>query len=738
MAWLNNTAATLTIEIDGEDYSNELVSGQFTDGTIAGTGCIMTSGSLQLSELPGQRRLEDYRKTKFGRGKIVLLEVTLGEQDPIRHPRGYLYIVDSVYDMETRSVDITVGCQLFMHNLTDDIEALRDYTIDELPETATFADLSAAVAAEGLFLWQDRFGDIKKDRYFSEDGWGSNKEPEKWVSVRDYTALSVAPLSTGNAVPDKIEVTYTWTEDQDDAPPLGDDGKPEEQDSTVSSYYLEHPANLKREQKVCTTDAQGKRRCRTTTVNAAKRTFAVTKTSSGLRKYGAQGGSLSSEISITVGPAVEVNGSYYAERYAYELARANGGAEPSLKGLENIVQEKKEKTYTYGSGGEVVKTVEDTFKATIGAMTATDWRAGNAETGIIYDPEEPPTNASRGFLTNPPTSAMYLQTRITTEWEYKDDRTVETRTTIKSSAQCNGVGIYPKTGGRTIQNIDATFNGIESSEKRTSMGGLLNPNQPPRNPGTSSKVTKSATYTNESAKYYATDAGSIVLRGSAPFNNPLDSEVQSRERAAFYARTLRDIIEGDAAGIRVAETMRPEVLLEYMPGMAFSFYDTQLKEVIKLRMNATGWAFSPNQCIFSTDGVFIGVSNGTVEIPDNVDAPKLGAVFKRARKDKEDADEAVVIAEEAAEAAQEANEVVDEIEETVSALSIAIANLRGDPPATPDQIFDVEAPNAFMVTTSALPADGDFEVSVFADPTDKVFDVKTGVSDWFVVTVAEP
>lgn len=694
MAWLNNTAATLKIDISGEDYSNELVSGQFTDGTIAGTGCIMTSGSIQLSELPGQRRLEDYRKTKFGRGKVVELSVTLGDQDPIKHPRGYLYIVDSIYDMEKRSIDITVGCQLFMHNLTDDIEALREYTIYELPETATFQDLSAAVAAEGLFLWQDRFGDIRKDRYFSEDGWGSNKEKEKWVSVRDYTALSVAPLSTGNPVPDKIEVTYTWVEEQEDAPPLGEDGKPEEQDSTVSSYYLEHPANLKREQKVCTTDAQGKRRCRTTTVNAAKRTFAVTKTSSGLRKYGAQGGSLSSEISLTVGPAVEVNGSYYAERYAYELARANGGADPTLKGLENIVQEKKEKTYTYGSGGEVVKTVEDTYKATIGAMTATDWRAGNAETGIIYDPEEPPTNASRGFLTSPPTSAMYLQTRITTVWEYKDDRTVEIRTTLKSSAQCNGVGIYPKTGGRSIQNIDATNNGIETSEKRVSMGGLLNPNQPPRNPGTNSKVTKSATYTNESAKYYATNAGSIVLRGSAPFNKPNDTEVQSRERAAFYARTLRDIIEGDAAGIRVAETMRPEVLLEYMPGMAFSFYDTQLKEVIKLRMNATGWAFSPNQCIFSTDGVFIGVSNGTVELPDNVDAPYLGAIFKQARADKEDADNKTQIAGEAAVAAEEANEVVEEIEEKVSAIELAISGRLADAPDPPD------ADAAFLVTVA--------------------------------------
>ena len=206
---------------------------------------------------------------------------------------------------------------------------------------------------------------------------------------------------------------------------------------------------------------------------------------------------------------------------------------------------------------------------------------------------------------------------------------------------------------------------------------------------------------------FPTAAGSIVLRTNAPFNNPEDSENRSRERAANYARTLRDLLEGDAAGIRVAETMRPEVLADYTPGMAFTFFDTQLDEVVKLRMNSTGWAFSPNQCIFSTDGLFVGVSNGTVNIPENVDAVVVNATFKDYKKEEKEA-------KAAKEVLDETTAVVETIEEEIVDIQAEI--LQRFAPPTPSETFGVlTIQEPFVVTLGAPEPEQIFEVTV-AEP----------------------
>ena len=48
MAWLNNTAATCTLTIDGEDYSQELIGAQKTDSSAINTGAVFTTASFTL------------------------------------------------------------------------------------------------------------------------------------------------------------------------------------------------------------------------------------------------------------------------------------------------------------------------------------------------------------------------------------------------------------------------------------------------------------------------------------------------------------------------------------------------------------------------------------------------------------------------------------------------------------------------------------------------------------------
>ena len=633
MTWLNNTTATAKLSIGGADYSDNIIAIQITDQSVVNNGAMFTTGTINLGEAPGESKLEDYSKTKFPRNTEVLIDLEI-DGETKRHPRGFLYVLDSTWDPDGRTQQIAVGCLLTLYNATDNIEELRSLTAYELPEDAGFSEFSSSIAAEGKFLWQDNQGDLHKIDFYGTDGLGSDKEPAAWVSVRDYTALSSAPLGGGTPVPDTIKMTYSWETDEpeeDDGSDGEPDGKPAETDTTTSTYWLEHPARLQRKQTVCTQTPTGTS-CKEVVMNDAKTTFNVTKTVSSKRNYNGPGNSLGTEIQITKGVACEVQGSYFAERYSWELARNNyvdNGIQ--LRGLNEIVQEKREKTYEYGSGGEVIKTVQKTYKNYIAAMTQNDWRSGIGQTEASYDPSGPqPGAGQRGFLTEIPDDQLYLDQKVITSYEYFDDKTKETTTTIKSSAVCNDVGIYPPTGARVLQDISAETNGTRETSTRTSSGGLINPDQPGR-PGGDGKVTRSDVFIQESTKYLPTAAGSVTYSGTIPFTSKLWTEAEAREITANYTKHIKAFIEGDAAGVRVAECMRPEIF-DYYPGMPFTYYDRQYGKVVKLRMNATGWAVNATEALVSTDGIFIGLSNGTVDIGSNVPAIEGGTTRKGARQ----------------------------------------------------------------------------------------------------------
>ena len=621
MAWLINTTATPVITIGGEDYSNNLLNCTLSDASVLGTGMITTQGRLQLGELPGEDKLLDYGKTKLQRGTVVTIDLVI-DGVTRRHPRGHLLIVDSSYNQETRTSDVNLACLLTFYGITDNIENLRSLTDFTLPEDAKYTDLSNALQTERAFLWQNNQGQIEKRNFFGTDGLGSNKAAAAWVSVRDHTAIASAPLGVGAVVPDTVEITYTWLEDGStpDEPGEDESGTKYTQDISESYYWLEHPANLKQNQTVCTTDATGTKTCETREIWDGKRTFSVTKNTTDRTYYGGPGGSTSQQTSVTVGPAVEIQGSYYAELYSYEVARNNGS--PSgvpLRGLDAITQSYQEKVYEYGAGGEVSRTIDRTYRNILAAMTQSDWRASTTGSYEAYDPESTTIGGlQRGFLTAPPTNSFYLAQQVTTTWQYFDDRTVEETRTLTSSAGCNNTGIYPKDGDRVLQTLDATENGTETVERRTSLSGTVNPSQPDRiGTGQASKVTKSKTVTNVSQRYPITAAGSVKQETQVPFTIDANDENAAREVAINYANYYRDLLEGDSTGIRVAEAMRPEIF-GYYPGMPFTFYDRTTEKVVKLRMNATTWGITASDSLFSTDGLFIGVSNGTVNIGSNV------------------------------------------------------------------------------------------------------------------------
>ena len=619
MGWVNNATAKPILKIDNVDYSSTLTDFRLSDSSIVTGGIVTTTGVAVLREGRGTTSLEDYSKEKFGRGKVVRLDLDIAGNIE-RHPRGTMLILDSGYSSEDRSIHLDLGCLLTLYALTNNIEDLTSHTSYDMPEGAGFEELSRALQSEGTFIYADKDGVIQKRNFFGNDGKASLKDEAQWVSVRDQTSLSASPLGIGNPVPDRIVITYSWIVDATTDPGSTDgSGNPVDEDTTKSNYFLEHPANIYSTSTLCQPTPNGGQQCATFVQQDAKRTYGVTKRSSNQRYYGGPGGSTSTEVTITEGPAVELNGSYFAEHYSWEVARASGDTAKKAvvpRGLENVIQDRREKTYEYGSAGEVIRTHEYHFRNVLNAMTQQDWRAsGNTPTDTATSPTSPATTVLRGFLTDIP-DELFLSQVVITEWKYYDDRTIETTETITSTATCGKTGIYSKGGTRVLLEIGAYENGVKTTEKRTSRGGLVNPDQTPRNPGGTPTITKSDVVYDDSSKYQPTSAGSISQNFNVPYTVAGKTEAEARQTAVEYAATQRWALEGDTAGIRVAETMRPEIF-NYFPGMPFSFYDPTEDVLVKLRMNATIWGVSNTEALYSTDAVFIGTSNGSVTLGNN-------------------------------------------------------------------------------------------------------------------------
>ena len=110
---------------------------------------------------------------------------------------------------------------------------------------------------------------------------------------------------------------------------------------------------------------------------------------------------------------------------------------------------------------------------------------------------------------------------------------------------------------------------------------------------------------------------SIIIREQLPV--PLYGlEKKARTQiASIYAKYCANWEKGTALGVQVTEFLRQEFLTHYKPGAKFYYADPAADMVLQLRFDGTTWVVNSTECTFTTDGIFNGISNGTVSIPDN-------------------------------------------------------------------------------------------------------------------------
>lgn len=641
MSYLANQTRVASLTIGGVDYTSSLVSWQASDQSAYKNGCIQTTGSLTLGSYAGGPPVEDYERDNFRRGVVVTLDVTDPFGAPYRHPRGYLYVVSSSYDVESEQLVVDLGCRLVMMALTekiDDLVSIVPVTLD-IAQT-TYQNCSAAFASVGQYVYQDNQGALQSGVFFDGDGY-SGVAAGKWVSVLGVTTTSVQPLAGGSAIPDQIALSYQVPSDG-----LNTDEKGRlDRTETDSYYFVRYPAviyvrknsdadaanpngTLDNIETVYTGPVTAKgssgSSCGNTPEQPADNGDDGTTNDScntgyeltqeplfvpAFRReitetlYDGPGAQVSRTYSEIRGPAIEASSQYYADKFAYCRATWATACQPNgncpQEGMEEILLSHRETVNYFGEANELIRTITDVWVPTLSAAQPSDWRSG-INGGIPQD-----------FNPNLSTDLMYRSERRDTT--YRQEGSINVQEDVLYSSMANrGVGL----GG----DLDA-LNGIITRQVRKSSTISTIEIAPDRVNSSTTATTEKSTEINLFTGRYKTpppEAGPYVLEEQIPVPLLFDDEGDISNAVDNYSNYIERLVKGDAFGLQVGEALRTDVASTWAPGTPFRYSDPSKGKIIAMRMDATAWGVSQEESAFVTNGLWIGTSNGTITIPDNL------------------------------------------------------------------------------------------------------------------------
>ena len=630
MSYIVNQSRIHSLTISGVDYTAALTSWVASDSSANNNGFITTSGQLVLGSYSGGPDIEDYDRNDFKRGVPVILTMTNPNGSTYRHPRGLLYVISTSYDVENESLNVEIGCRLAMAQIMDDPSTTVDLTPIPLdPAQKQLSNISAAFATAGQYLYQDNQGALVSGTFFDGDTNGG-VAAGTWTSILGVTAVSAAPLAGTGAIPDIIELNYSVPEGS-----VSNDQKGRiDTVETFSNYFLEYPASLVvRTGDGTLTNSGGtnpgskppgptKDPCGNTPndpggngqgscqenysiesrpwMQPAKR-YEVSKT-----YYNGPGGQQDFSMSETYGPIVEANTQYFADEYAYCISvyatNCIPGGRCRAGGMNRRLLGRTTTKNYFGEANEVVKTVQEDWVNMISMAKTHNWRSGLDSQGI------PQTFR---YLTT--TKLIRSQVRITEN--YKEGNANVQLTTTWTSIGNNGSGLT-----KSLSYMDA-YKGVKTSQLRRSTSTTTLDVAPDIvNSATTSTVELTSELPLFTGRYTLppAEAGPYVMEASAPVPILYENQALVDTVIENYSNYLVRFTKGDAFGLQIGEALRRDVAENWYPGMPFRYYDPSKGKVLAMRMDATSWGVTKDESAFVTNGIWIGKSNGTVTIPENV------------------------------------------------------------------------------------------------------------------------
>lgn len=630
MSYIVNQARVHALTIGGVDYTNALVTWAVSDSSANRNGFITTAGSLVLGSYSGGPDIEDYDRNDFKRGVEVILTMSKPNGSTYRHPRGLLYVISSAYDVDQEQLVVEIGCRLALAGIMDDPSTtlgLAPIPLD--PAQQQLGNISASFAAAGKYLYQDNQGNLASGLFFDGDST-QGAAPGEWTSILGVTALSAAPLAATGAIPDSIKLTYQVPEGS-----VANDQKGRvDTDETWSYYWLDYPASLSvrtgpgtisdsggtnpgnqppgpQNDPCGNTPTQpggnGKGSCQENySIESRPWILPAQRYEISKSHYNGPGGQMDFSERETYGPAVETNSQHFADSYAYCIGVWASSCQPgggcTTPGMNQAPLSKSYTRNYFGEANELVRQVQEEYVNLLSMARPQDWRSG-------LDPQGRPQD----FKTFSLNVMIRSQVRIT-EYSKEDSANLQ-RTTVYTSVGQNGSGISVGTYA-----LDA-YNGIKTSElRRSTSTATLDVAPDIVNTASTSTVDQSVELPLFTGRYVLPPAegGPLVLEEQVPVPILYENQTQIQSAVDTYTNYLTRFVKGDAFGLQIAEGLREDVAENWYPGMPFRYYDPKKGKVLAMRMDATTWGVTGTESAFVTNGIWVGKSNGTVTLPQNV------------------------------------------------------------------------------------------------------------------------
>ena len=559
-----------------------------------------------------------------------------------------MYVISTSYDIEGQTLEVELGCRLVLIALTEEIDSLLALTpvVLDVAQT-TYSNCSAAIASAGQYVYQDNTGTLVVGTFFDGDSSSSLVSGE-WISILGVTTTSVQPLLGTEAIPDSIDLSYQVPSDG-----LNQDGQGRiDITETESYYFLRYPATRFVRNGYSRDLSTGEIILKTPVwVNSARYTPAPSSSSScgngpsqpgnetgywslacldnwetvqdvlylpavgfqtSRTEYDGPGSQVSQVYSEARGPLVEMNEQYYADKYAYcrslyAVACLPDGNCP-IEGMETGLLGYSLTTNYYGDANELVRTIQDNYTTTLSAAQPTDWRSGVNN------------GAPQNFVSGLSTTDMFRESRVDTTYYQEGTVNVQRVDTYTSNARARGTGLNG--------DMDA-LQGIKTVQIRRSSTITTIDVAPDRlNSATTSTKQESTDIRLFSGRYEDTpsEAGPYVLREQIPVPLLLETQNEIQQAVNTYSDYLERFVKGDAFGLQIGEGLREDIASSWNPGVSFRYYDPSSDQVLAMRMDATVWGVDVNESALVTNGVWIGVSNGSVTIPRNLQGNSRPAV----------------------------------------------------------------------------------------------------------------
>ena len=639
MSYISTKTRAASLTINGTSQTDRLINWAASDSSAYKQGCIQTTGSLVLGKRSDGNFVQDYDRSRYRRGDVVILDVTDSDGTVRRHPRGYLYVISTSFSPDSDELEIELGCRLTLMSLTeeiDDLVALVPVSLD-IAQT-TFQNCSAAFASVGQYVYQDNQGALQTGTFFDGDNYQSVAAGE-WISVFGVTTESVSALQASGAIPDQIKLSYQ----------IPTDGLNQDQtgrvdiNTTESYYFLQYPAvGYVRKNTDATEDepngtldnilsvdpglvpAVGSGNgCGNSVSQPADNGDPSCNQGYELRQepiyipayriqidttqYSGPGAQQSYSKSEVRGPAIEANQQYYADTYAFCRSSWATGCQPNggcpYYGEEQILLGYTENINYFGEANELVRTISDTYATTLSAAQPSDWRSGIVD-GIPQD-----------FNSSLSTADMYRSSRVDTFYYQENGANVQ-KTDTYNSLTTRGVGI------RSNQSLDA-LNGVKTTQVRRSYSSATLDVAPDIvNSSTTSTEEKSELIRLFTGRFVEppAESGPYILDEQIPVPLLFETQAEIDSAVTSYTNYITRFVKGDSFGLQIGEALRGEVLQNWYPGMPFRYYDSTSdgSQVVAMRMDACSWGVSVSESAFVTNGIWIGFSNGTVTVPSNV------------------------------------------------------------------------------------------------------------------------